>query len=113
MFTTTKFARLLLWARLRADFRNILAQSCSQCDLVILFVHEDFANMFGHRKFTQSFALTNSVAIIPDSYSLVLKVELEHVPSLFRSANGLRLGSGHAAEIVNLIRNDPGVGELF
>jgi hypothetical protein len=80
---------------------------------MLLFLHQDLANMFRHRVFSQGLALGNPVAVISDCFGPILKIELEHIPGLFGRPDLLRLDCLHAAEIIDLFGNNERVAELF
>src|ERR1700693_1205003 len=80
---------------------------------MVLFVHEDLADVFGHGEFTESFALANAISVIANGFRLVLEIELEHVPGFFGSSDWLWLSGGHATEIIDLVRNVQRVAKLF
>src|SRR6516165_950846 len=62
----------------RREFSDILAQSRRQVDLVFLLVHQDLADMLGHRELAQRLALTNAFAVVAYRSVLVLQVKVQH-----------------------------------
>ena len=80
---------------------------------MILLVHENLADLFGHRVLSQLFALANAVAIIADRIILVLQIETEQLTRIFRSLHGLRIYGGHCAQIIDLPGNDQRVLQLL
>src|SRR6202023_54591 len=78
---------------------------------MILFVHEDLANLFRHRVFSKRFTLPDAIAVIADGLVLVIEIIPKHVFRIFRRA--YRLGSDHRhfAEIVDLPRENQGMIE--
>src|ERR1700687_1272151 len=62
---------------------HALAQSSRQSNLVVLFVDQDLANLFAHGIFRQLFALADPLAIIPNSFSFVFEIELQHLVGFF------------------------------
>src|SRR5487761_40059 len=93
--------------------RRVLTEGGRQIHLVFLLVDENVANMFGHGKFPQCFALADALAIVADGFIFLLKVVAEHIGSLLRRANFQRRDLRHSAEIINLLGDYQGVIELF
>ena len=80
---------------------------------MLLLLLENFAQVLGHGVLAQRLALPHALAIIPDRLVLVVEVEAQHVFGFLRRLH--RLG-GHgrlAAEIVDELRDDQRVLELF
>ena len=80
---------------------------------MVLLLHEDLANLFRHREFSEQFALPNAVAVIANGFVFILEVVPEHVFRILRCAYGLGSDHGHFAEIVDLPREDQGMIELL
>ena len=85
---------------------NIFAEGGGQIDLVVLLLHEDLANLFGHGKFSERLALPDSVAVIANGGVFVFEIEAQHLFWIFGCANRLRSDGGHFAQIIDLARED-------
>src|SRR5215469_2006752 len=80
---------------------------------MVLFLHQDLANLLRHRELSQNFTLPDPIAIIANGFVFILEIEAEH---LFRISRGsYRLGSNrwHFPEIIDLPRDSEGVVELL
>src|ERR1700747_2179800 len=80
--------------RAAADVRNLNAQRRGQIDLMILLLHEDLANLFRHREFSERFALPDAIAIIANGFIFVVEVEPQHIFRTLRRANGFGVTAG-------------------
>ena len=80
---------------------------------MVLLLHEDLANLFRHRIFSQRFALPDAIAVIANGFVFIIEIVAQHVFRIFRCA--YRLGSDHRhfTEIVDLPREDQGMIELL
>src|ERR1700687_1508397 len=58
--------------------RDVFSESGCQGDQMVLFIHQNLADMFGHRVLSQTLALPDSFTIIPNRCHLVLEIKLEH-----------------------------------
>src|ERR1039457_6547441 len=70
--------------------RNTLAQSRRQCNLVVLFIDQNPANLLAHGIFRQMLALANPFTIISNRCSLIVEIELqseEHTSELQSPSN--------------------------
>jgi len=47
-----------------SDIRDFFPEGGGQIDLMVLFVHQDLANLFRQGKFSQSFTLPDALAVI-------------------------------------------------
>ena len=45
---------------------------------MVLFIFEDFADVFGHGVLAQAFALMDALAVAADGWHLVLEIKPEH-----------------------------------
>ena len=63
----TKLAASSMWAARLAKVWDLFTESRSQV-LVILLFRENVADLFRHSKLTYSFALTNPLAIVSESF---------------------------------------------
>ena len=64
--------------RTTADIRNFYAQGGGQINLMILLLHDDLANLLGHRVFAKRLTLPNSVAVIANGFIFILEIIAEH-----------------------------------
>src|SRR6266566_354326 len=96
-----------------ADVRDCYAEGGGQIDLMVLLLHEDLANLFRHRVFSQRFTLSDAIAVIANGLVLVIEIVPEHVFRLLRRAHRFGGDRRHFAEIVDLPREDQGMIELL
>src|SRR3954469_20221280 len=80
---------------------------------MVLLLHEDLANLFRHREFSQIFALSDSIAVIANGFVFILEIEAQHLLWIFRGAYWLGRNRWHLPEIIDLPREDQGVVELL
>ena len=76
------------------DVWNRYAKGSRQIDLVILFLHENSANLFRHRKLSKPFTLPNSSVIIENGFVFIFQIEFEHFFRLFEVRTGLGITVG-------------------
>ena len=50
---------------------------------MILFLHEDLANLFRHGKFSECFTLPNAITVIADRLVFIFEIEAEHLLRIF------------------------------
>ncbi len=93
-------------ARSAGDIGHVLAERGRKVDLVVLFLRQDLADLFGHRKLAERLALTNAIAIVTDGLIFVFEVEAQHFFRVIRRAHGLGRDGRHLAEIIDLPGND-------
>src|SRR5579859_2122551 len=55
--------------------RHLDTERGRQIDLVILFLHQDFADLLGHGEFAEHLALPDAVAVIANGLVLVVEIE--------------------------------------
>src|SRR6267143_4396006 len=92
---------------------DVLAEGSGQIDLMILLLHEDPANLLGHRVFAKRFTLRDAVAVIANGLVLTIEIISQDVFRIFRCAYRLGSDRRHFAEIVDLPREDQGMIELL
>jgi hypothetical protein len=61
-----------------AEVWNFHAEGGGQIYLMVLLVHKDLADLFGHGELAQSFALTHSLPVIADGLVFIFEIETEH-----------------------------------
>src|SRR6476619_4084972 len=54
-----------------ANIWDLYAKSSRQIDLMILLLHQDFANLFGHRKLSKPLTLPDASAIIANGFVFI------------------------------------------
>jgi hypothetical protein len=96
-----------------ANVGNFFAEGSGQIDLMILFLHEDLANLFRHGIFSERFTLLDAIAVIADVFVFTLEIVVEHVFRIFRRAHWLGRDGQHFAQVVDLPRDDQGMIELL
>jgi hypothetical protein len=79
---------------------------------MVLLLHEDLANLFCHRIFSERLALPDAIAVIANSFVFIIEIILQHVFRAFRCAYRLGSNRRHFAKIVDLPREDQGMIEL-
>src|ERR1700734_4424777 len=62
-----------------AHVRHLYPKRGGEIDLVILLLHQDFADLLGQGKFAERLALPDTVAIIAHGLVLVVEIEAQHV----------------------------------
>src|SRR5689334_9884847 len=87
------------------DVWDFFAQSRRQIDLVVLLLHQDLADLFGHRILTKALALPDAVAVLADRLVFVFEVESQHLSCILRGAYRLGSNRRHFAEIIDLPGN--------
>ena len=80
---------------------------------MVLLLEEDLADLLGRGELAEFVALLDAAAVLADGLVFVVEVEAEHVFGLLGGLDGLGRDGGHAAEVVDLVGEDDGVGELF
>ena len=88
-----------------AEIGNVDAQRGGQLDLVILFLHENVANLLGQGVLAQRVALADAFPIIEDRLVFVVQIEAQHFFRLLRRLDGLGRHLRHAAQVVDLLGN--------
>ena len=68
---------------------------------------------FAEGELVELVGLLDAAAVVADGLDFVVEVEAEHVFGLLAGLDGLGGDGGHAAEVVDLVGEDEGVGELF
>ena len=61
------------------DVWNFFTERSSQINLMILFLHQDLANLFSHRIFAERFTLRDAIAIITNGCILIIEILAKHV----------------------------------
>jgi hypothetical protein len=80
---------------------------------VVLLLEEDVAELLAEGELVELVGLLDAAAVVADGLDFVGEVEAEHVFGLLAGLDGLGGDGGHAAEVVDLVGEDEGVGELF
>ena len=80
---------------------------------VILLLEEDLAEVLAKGELVELVGLADAAAVVADGLDFVVEVEAKHVLSFFAGFDGFGGDGGHAAEVVDLVGEDEGVGELF
>ena len=89
------------------------AEGGGERDEVVLLLHEDLANGLAESELVEFVALLDAAAILGDGFLLIFEIEPEHVFGLLGGFDRLRGDGGHAAEIVDVVGDGEGVGQLF
>src|ERR1700722_7958465 len=106
-----RFGRALCFSPLDADLAasmrvalaglahvgDVFAEGGGEVDLVVLFLDEDLADLFGHGEFAEGFALADAVAVVADGFVFVVEIEAEHLLGVFGGFYGLGNDGGHFA----------------
>src|SRR5580692_6713398 len=71
-------------ADLLIHVRHLDAERCRQIDLVILLLHQAFADLLGHGEFAERLALPDAVAVTANGLVFVVEIEPQHVLGFFR-----------------------------
>src|SRR3984957_21008674 len=77
--------------------RHLDAERGWQIDLVILLLHQDFADLLSHGEFAERLALPDTVAVIANGFVFVVEIEPQHVLGIFRGLDRLRRNGRHRA----------------
>ena len=80
---------------------------------MVLLLHQDLANLFSHRVFSERFTLRDAIAVITNGLIFIVEIEAEHVSRVFRCADRLRTDHRHFAEVIDLARENQGMIELL
>src|SRR5258706_10268188 len=92
---------------------RIFAERGREIDQMLLLLAEDLANVFRDRILAERLAFAHTLAIRADRVTLVLQIGAQHLLGLFRLLDGFRRRSRHAAEIVDVLRDDECVAKLL
>jgi hypothetical protein len=71
---------------------------------MVLLLHQDLANLFGHRIFAQRLALADAIAIITNGFIFIIEIESQHLLCIFRCAHRLGSHRRHFAQVIDLTR---------
>jgi hypothetical protein len=73
---------------------DLFTESRSQIYLMILFLHENVADLSRHSELTYSFALTNPLPIVANRFILIVEIVAKHVVGILRSLDrfGVTIG---------------------
>jgi hypothetical protein len=80
---------------------------------VVLLLEEDLSEMLAKGELIELVGLADAAAVVANGFALVVEVEAEHVLGLLAGLDGFGGDGGHAAEVVDLVGEDEGVGKLF
>ena len=80
---------------------------------MVLLLEEYLAEVLAEGELVELVGLLDSATVVADGFDFVVEVEAKHFLGLFAGLDGLGGDGGHAAEVVDLVGEDEGVGELF
>ena len=93
--------------------RRVDAERAGEFSEMILFILQNFANVFAHRVLAKRFALAHPLAIIANRVGFVLEIELQHFLGAVGRLHRLGLRADLAAQIINLLRYGDGMRQLL
>src|SRR5262245_23750035 len=80
---------------------------------MILFLHEDLANLLGHGELSDLLTLPDSLPIVANGLVFVVEIESQHLTRFAGKFHRLRRRSRHLAQVVYLARDRKRVFELL